>query len=124
MSDKTAKHLELITAAKSRPAYTVRLTHEMYDFLSSMSDETGIPLSTLVRRGLTIGVMVSAKLEAGIEDSWSTETMTAKQARLTVQQPEKQVAGWTGRVFAVSSDTFPPIDEVVAQGIRREKGEL
>ena len=120
----TAKNIEQITAAKARTAFTVRLTPEMYDFLSSMSAETGIPLSTLVDRGLTIGIMVSAKLEDGKEASWSGQTMVAKPVQLTIQEPEKQAAAWSGRVSGIVGHPHITEEDITAQGIRRNKGEL
>jgi hypothetical protein len=108
----------------ARNAHTVRLNAKMYEFLSGMSEETGIPLSTLVDRGLTLGIRVSAVLEVGDETPWTEQTMTGQPVELAVKQPAKKVPNWSGRVFAVSSETFPSIDEVVEQGIRRGKGEL
>jgi hypothetical protein len=99
--DKTAKHLEQNTTAKSRTAHTVRLSPEMYDVLSRMSDETGVPLSTLVDRGLGIGLRVSAKLEAGDEAGWFGETMTAKPVWIAAREPDEvkpKGKGWVSQI--------------------------
>jgi hypothetical protein len=119
--------VEQITASKSRTTYTVRLNPEMYDVLARMSEETGLPLSTLVDRGLGIGLEVSAKLEVGQEAGWLAQSMTARPVRLTVQQPAEQVAkahSWSSRVFALSGNGPVPIEDFIAQGERHNKGEL
>ena len=113
------------TSVKTRAAHTVRLTPEIYKFLYDMSEETGVPISTLVHRGLTIGIKVSAVLEVGDDSPWEEQTMTAKPVELTAKQPAQQISNWSGRVFAISGNNGPiPEDEVVGQGIRRNKGEL
>jgi Ribbon-helix-helix domain len=86
---------------KIRNAHTVRLSPEMYELLSGMSAETGIPLSTLVNRGLGIGIVVSAKLETGNKEGWFTETMTSKPVWITAQEPDEvgpKAKGWLSQV--------------------------
>jgi hypothetical protein len=131
MSDATKIENRRLPAP--RTAHTVRLNPEMYDVLSRMSVETGIPLSTLVDRGLTIGLKATAKLEVGDKAGWLEQAMTGKPVRLTVQAPSwsETVKGnsWTARVFggAVSGVSGHPHiteEDINALGEGRNKGEI